>query len=82
MVTMMTKFRESMLTPQAKTVLNHIRKAGSITVREAMMDHSVQSLPRRITELRDNGFDVISTWKHHPITGQRYTRYTLHRASI
>ena len=81
MVTVMNKFRESLLTPQGRTVLNHIRKCGSITQREAIMDHSIQSLTRRITELRDAGFDIVSEWKHHKITHQRYMRYTLNKAS-
>lgn len=69
--------RIASLAPQARTVLKHIMKAGSITVREALLDHSVQSLPRRIADLREAGFDVKGVWKAHPITGQRYTRYSL-----
>ena len=65
----------SPLTPQAHTVLNHIRNAGSITQREALMDHSIQCLTKRIQELRDCGFKVKTTVKKHPITGQRYARY-------
>ena len=37
------------LTPQAQTVLKHLNEAGTITQREALLDHSVQSLTRRIT---------------------------------
>ena len=65
------------LTPQAHTVLTHIQKAGSITQREAIVDHSVQSLTRRITEIRDAGFDIAAEFRYHPITGQRYARYSL-----
>lgn len=65
------------LTPQAHTVLTHITKAGSITQREAIVDHSVQSLTRRITEIRDAGFDIAAEFRYHPITGQRYARYSL-----
>ena len=65
------------LTPQALTVYRHIRDAGSITQREAIMDHSVQSLTRRITEIRDAGIDIVRENKKHPITNQRYARYTL-----
>ena len=64
------------LTPQAKTILNHLNEAGTITQREAIMDHSVQSLTRRITEIRDAGFSVPGVWKVHPTTGQRYMRYS------
>lgn len=65
------------LSPQAQTVLKHIQKAGSITLREAILDHSVQSLPRRIKDLREAGFNIVGSWKMHPITGQRYMRYAL-----
>lgn len=65
------------LTPQAQTVLNHLLRAGTITFREAVMDHSVQSLPRRIKDLREAGYTVTSKWKKHPITKQRYTEYRL-----
>lgn len=54
----------------------HLIDAGTITQREAMLDHSVQSLTRRITELRNLGFNIEGRWKSHPITGQRYMRYT------
>lgn len=64
------------LTPQAFVVFNHILNAGSITQREAILDHSIQSLTRRITELRDKGFRVIREDKRHPLTEQRYARYS------
>jgi hypothetical protein len=64
------------LSPQARMVLSHLSTAGTITQREALMDHSVQSLTRRITEIRDEGFKVVGVWKKHPTTGQRYMRYS------
>lgn len=63
--------------PQTKLVLDHIQRTGSITQREAIMDHSVQSLTKRVAELRDLGYDIKSEFKKHPLTGQRYARYTL-----
>lgn len=62
---------------QTQVLLKHLRKAGSITQREALLDHGVQSLTRRITELRDAGFNIHSSMRAHPITGQRYCRYVL-----
>jgi len=67
------------ITPQAALVLKHLKNTGTITQREALMDHSVQSLTRRITELRDAGVKIVGTWKKHPLTGQRYMRYSLAR---
>lgn len=68
------------LTPQALTVLTHLRVAGSITQREAILDHSVQSLTRRITELQDKGYQILREDKKHPLTSQRYARYSLAEA--
>jgi DNA-binding Lrp family transcriptional regulator len=62
---------------QEMQILKHLRKAGSITQREAMLDLSVQSLTRRITELRQRGFNIQGVQKLHPVTNQRYMRYTL-----
>lgn len=62
---------------QTQGLLKHFRTAGSITQREAIMDYSIQSLTRRITELRDAGFNILSVWKKHPVTGQDYMRYVM-----
>ncbi len=62
---------------QHSKIMKHLKKAGSITVREAMVEYSVSCLPKRISELRELGNDIISIVKFHPITGQKYTRYTL-----
>lgn len=69
--------KKTYLSPQCQTVLEHMERAGSITMREAIMDHSIQSLTRRITDLRDMGYRIASEHKNHPITGQRYVRYVL-----
>lgn len=63
------------MTPQAQTVLNHIRLVGSITQREALMDHSIQCLTKRVQELRDCGYKVKTDFKKHLVTGQRYAQY-------
>lgn len=62
---------------QNQRILKHLRKAGSITVREAIVEYSIQSLTKRIQELRDDGYNIISVVKRHPVTGQKYTRYIL-----
>jgi hypothetical protein len=66
----------SALTPQARTVYDHIKRTGSISLREAIADHSIQSLTRRISELRDAGIDITVDSRKHPITKQRYARYS------
>lgn len=62
---------------QHDKIMQHLKKAGSITVREAMVEYSIQSLTKRIQELRELGHNIVSTVKFHPITGQKYTRYSL-----
>lgn len=64
---------------QHQMILKHLRKAGSITVREAMVEYSIQSLTKRVQELREGGYDIVSVIKRHPVTGQKYTRYRFAR---
>ena len=65
---------------QHKLILKHLRTTKGLTVREAMIEYSISSLTKRIQELRDMGHDIVSDRKNHPVTGQRYVRYTLEEA--
>ena len=60
---------------QNQKLISHFKKTGSITVREAMIEYSIQSLTKRIQELRDEGYNIISNVKFHPVTNQKYVRY-------
>lgn len=62
---------------QAEKILNHIHKNGSITQREAYLDYGVQSFHRRLSDLREAGFELVGERRVHPTTGQEYTRYFL-----
>jgi hypothetical protein len=62
---------------QQKSILFQMLKSGSITLREAMVDLSVQSLTGQVANLRKKGFNIKSEVKKHPVTGQQYTRYHL-----
>jgi len=62
---------------QNKLILAHMLRTGSITQREAMIDYSIQSLTKRISELRASGYKIKSEKRQHPTTGQRYVRYIL-----
>jgi hypothetical protein len=62
---------------QNQIIMKHLKNAGSITVREAMVEYSIQSLTKRIQELREAGHVVVSNVKFHPVTKQKYVRYTL-----
>lgn len=62
---------------QNDKIINHIRKNGSITQREAMIDYSIQSFTKRISELRAQGYPIVKKMRRHPVTGQSYARYFL-----
>lgn len=62
---------------QNDRILKHIKATGSISQREAFLDYSIQSLTRRIRDLREAGYNIVSRGVTHPITKQRYTRYFL-----
>lgn len=65
------------MTTQHNNILKHLRTANGLTVREALIEYSISSLTKRVHELRAMGYDIVSNKKHHPVTGQRYVRYTL-----
>lgn len=60
-------------------LLQHLKKVRSISQREALIDHGIQSLTKRISELRSFGYNIKTVHKKHPITGQRYARYVMGR---
>lgn len=64
---------------QNQLIIEHMKRTGSITQREALIDYSVQCLTKRIQELRKLGYKIKTVQKLHPTTGQRYARYTLER---
>lgn len=69
------------MTQHAK-IMKHLKKAGSITVREALVEYSIASLTKRIHELRSGGHRIISEVKFHPVTQQKYVRYSLEAAQL
>ena len=62
---------------QQNKILNHLRATKGMTLREALLDYSIQSFPKRISELRKLGPRIDGVKSKHPVTGQRYTRYVL-----
>jgi hypothetical protein len=71
--------RKSTGMTREKKILNHLTKARSITIREAMDDYNMSggSLTKGISILRAMGYPIQRTFHAHPVTGQRYARYTL-----
>ena len=66
------------LTPRAKEVLDYLQAKGSASPREALLDLDINSgsLTRRITELRDAGYEIGAVAKRHPVSRRRYTVYS------
>ncbi len=66
-----------MKTTQHSNIIKHLKTAKGLTVREAMIEYSISSLTKRVQELREMGYNIVSNKKKHPVTGQRYVRYTM-----
>lgn len=64
------------VTGQNAVVLDHLRRKDSLSNVEAQAVYRIRSLPRRIADLKANGYD-IRTALHVDPTGQRYARYSL-----
>ena len=62
---------------QHNMILTHLRASKGLTLREALLDYSIQSFPKRISELRKSGHRIDGIAARHPVTHQRYTRYIL-----
>jgi DNA-binding MarR family transcriptional regulator len=67
------------LSAQAQTVLQYMRRVGSISARDAMADLDMTSatLSRRICDIEEEGFSIKRERRINQITGKRYTRYSL-----
>lgn len=63
---------------QKERVLDWLVNKGPLTVREAMFELNVNSLPARIMDLRRDGYPIKRTWKVTN-TGTKYGVYELIR---
>lgn len=70
------KQNQTPISNQASIVINHIRKAGSITRREAWVDHGIANLTAVMSSVRKN-HDVVMTRRLHPVTLSKYAEYTI-----
>ena len=61
---------------QRNKILAHLKQVGSISFVEANDLYRCRSLTRRIADLREAGYDIVSEWRTDTL-GQRYTRYSL-----
>lgn len=62
--------------PQKAIVLSYLKTNGSITVMEAVKELAIMSLPRRIMDLKEDGYNITMTYKKSK-NGARYGVYTL-----
>lgn len=61
---------------QKERVLEWLVNNGPLTVREAMLELGINSLPARIMDLRRDGYPITRTWKVTN-TGTKYGVYEL-----
>lgn len=67
-------------TPMKTLVLQHLRKHGNLSPIEASAMWACRDLPKRISELRQEGHAIEVEYKRDGM-GQRYARYTLRPAT-
>lgn len=65
--------------PLEKKIIEHMLKAGHITALDAMVNYGITSasLTRRICDLEEMGIQINRERRVHPVTGRKYTRYSL-----
>lgn len=61
---------------QTEVVLDHLKKHGTLTTRQAVMELNIMCLPKRIEELRKSGIPIKMTYKTSS-NGIRYGVYSL-----
>lgn len=61
---------------QRDKILSYLRTNGTLTVREAITELNIMSAPKRIEELRKEGYVIPLEWRQ-TATGSRYGVYRL-----
>jgi hypothetical protein len=59
---------------QRQTIISHMKRYGSISPLEARHVHGIERLASRIDELRQEGFQIVTTMKRDA-KGKRYASY-------
>lgn len=62
--------------PLTQKIFDHLRTKGNISGVEAAALYRCRDLPKRISEIREEGLVILREMKADP-TGQRYARYRL-----
>jgi hypothetical protein len=61
---------------QITKMIGHMVRNGSISQREAYIEYNVQGFSARISDIRKL-MPLKAERRRNPVTGQRYTRYSL-----
>ena len=61
---------------QTEMLMKHFEEHESISSGEAQMVYRIRSLPRRIMDLKNKGYEFRHDW-NRDATGQPYIRYVL-----
>ena len=64
------------MTTQVEMLIRHFESLNSIIPMEAHTIYNIRSLPRRILDLKERGYQFRAEW-NKDLTGQRYKRYYL-----
>jgi hypothetical protein len=67
----------SKISNQQQAVVSHMVLAGSITRREAWVDHNIANLTAVIAKLRIADFHIRMRRRIHPVTLSSYAEYSL-----
>ena len=60
---------------QNARLLRHLRDGGTITVLEGINNLGISSIPRRILDLKERGFNIEGVWEKK--NGKRFKRWSL-----
>lgn len=61
---------------QKEILKEHFETRKTISNMEAQISYKIRALPRRISDLEEDGWVIDRAWKRDG-AGQRYVRYTL-----
>ena len=62
---------------QADTILFLLRKGKALTAKNLIVNYKIAAPWRRMSDLRERGYDVRTRWKTCPVDGSQYVEYYL-----
>jgi hypothetical protein len=79
---MTTVANDLRITPQARTVLAHLKRNGSISNMEAQVIYSISRLAACIYEIRRRAGYTVESKSRRDDYGHKYTRYSLEQPAL